>query len=89
METGRTKCRRHKKKPEWRAHNQKIIQKRVKNVLGKMVTNVSEKVSKQEHINLNKIDGGYIKTSKGKRKVRTGKRGGKYIMMGGKKKYLK
>ena len=33
--------------------------------------------------------GGYIKTSKGKRKIRTGKRGGKYIMMGGKKKYLK
>ena len=33
--------------------------------------------------------GGYVKTQKGKRKVHTGKRGGKYIMMGGKKKYLK
>ena len=39
--------------------------------------------------NSNQSEGGYIKTKKGKRKVHTGKRGGKYIMMGGKKKYLK
>ena len=34
------------------------------------------------------MSGGYINASKGKRKVHTGKRGGKYVMMGGRKKYI-
>ena len=41
------------------------------------------------YTNVMGMKGSYIKTSKGKRKIRTGKRGGKYIMMGGKKKYIK
>lgn len=52
------------------------LQRDVKEILGKASTSKEQK-------------GGYIKTKKGKRKIHTGKRGGKYIMMGGKKKYIK